>query len=62
VEFVTPLSNDEDHVDAYHDDKPLHYRTMDNILGDQLVPGLAMHNFKGGAAPSARRRRAPLLR
>jgi len=32
VEFATLLSNDEDRVDAYHDDKPLCYRIMDNIL------------------------------
>jgi len=34
VEFATPLSGDEDRVDAYHDDEPLRYRTMDNILGN----------------------------
>ena len=34
VEFTTPLSDDEDRVDAYHDDEPLHYRTLDNIFGD----------------------------
>jgi hypothetical protein len=34
VEFATPLSDDEDHVDDYHDDEPLCYRTLDNIIGD----------------------------
>jgi hypothetical protein len=29
VEFATPLSNDEDRVDAYYDDEPLRYRTLD---------------------------------
>jgi hypothetical protein len=43
VEFATPLSN-EDCVDAYNDDEPLRY--MDNILGDQPVPGVAMHDFE----------------
>ena len=43
VEFATPLSNDEDCVDAYHDDEPLRYRTVDNIFGDQPIPRLAMH-------------------
>ena len=47
MELITSLSNDEDHVDAYHDDEPLHYRTMDNIFGDQPVPGLATHDFEG---------------
>jgi hypothetical protein len=34
VEFATPLSDDEDRVDAYHDDEPLCYCTLDNIFGD----------------------------
>lgn len=46
VEFATPLSNDEDRVDAYHDDEPLRYRTVDNILGDQPVPGMAVHDVE----------------
>lgn len=35
VEFTIPLSNDEDRANAYHNDKPLGYRTMDNILSNQ---------------------------
>jgi len=50
VEFVTLLSNDEDRVDAYHDGEPLRYRTVEDILGEQPVPGLVPH---GGAAPDA---------
>ena len=46
VEFATPLSDDEDRADAYHDDEPLRYRTLDNIFGDQPVPGLAVHDFE----------------
>jgi hypothetical protein len=46
VEFATSLSDDEDHVDAYHEDEPLCYRTLDNIFGDQPIPRLAMHDFK----------------
>jgi len=46
VEFATPLSDDEDRVNAYHDDEPLLYRTLDNIFGDQPVPGLAVHDFE----------------
>ena len=46
MEFATPLSNDEDRVDAYHDDEVLRYHTMDNIFGDQPVPGLAMYDFE----------------
>jgi hypothetical protein len=34
VEFATPLSHDEERIDAYHDGEPLRYRTMENLLGD----------------------------
>ena len=46
MEFATPLSHDEDRVDAYHDGEPLRYRTMDNILGELPVPGLAQRDFE----------------
>jgi len=46
VEFATPLSGDEDRVDVYHDDEPLRYHTMDNILGNQPVPRLVVHDFE----------------
>jgi hypothetical protein len=40
------LSNDEDRVDTYHDSVPLRYRTLDNILGDQPVPEMVVHDFE----------------
>jgi hypothetical protein len=46
VEFTTPLSHDEERIDAYHDSEPLRYRTMENLLGDQPVPGLASHDLE----------------
>jgi hypothetical protein len=46
VEFATPLSHDEEHIDAYHDGEPLRYRTMANLLDDQSVPGLAPHDLE----------------
>jgi hypothetical protein len=46
VEFGTPLSHDEERIDAYHDGEPLRYRTMENLLGDQPVPGLAPHDLE----------------
>jgi hypothetical protein len=46
VEFATPLSHDEERIDAYHDGEPLRYRTMKNLLGDQPVPGLAPHDLE----------------
>jgi hypothetical protein len=46
VEIATPLSNDEDRVDAYHDDEPLRYCTMDNIFGDQPIPRLVTHDLE----------------
>jgi hypothetical protein len=45
-EFATPLSHDEERIDAYHDDKPLRYRMMENLLGDQPVPGLTPHDLE----------------
>jgi hypothetical protein len=47
VEFVTPLSHDEEHIDACYDSEPLRYRTMEDILGDQTVPGLVPHDLDG---------------
>jgi hypothetical protein len=46
VEFATPLSHDEERIDAYHDGEPLRYRTMENLLDDQPVPGLAPHDLE----------------
>jgi hypothetical protein len=46
VEFSTPLSHDEEHIDAYHDGEPLQYRTMENLLGDQSVSGLVPPNLE----------------
>jgi hypothetical protein len=46
VEFATPLPHDEERIDAYHDDESLRYRTMENLLGDQPVPGLAPHDLE----------------
>jgi hypothetical protein len=44
VEFATLLSHDEERIDAYHDGEPLRYHTMENLLGDQSVSGLAPHD------------------
>jgi hypothetical protein len=46
VEFATPLSHNELHIDAYHDGEPLQYHTMENLLGDQPVLGLAPHDLE----------------
>jgi hypothetical protein len=46
VEFVTPLSHDEDRVDAYHDSEPLRYCTVVDILGGQPVPGPVPHDVE----------------
>jgi hypothetical protein len=40
VVFATPLSHDEEHIDACYDGEPLWYHTMEDLLGDQPVPGL----------------------
>jgi hypothetical protein len=46
VEFATPLSHDKERIDAYHDGELLRYRTMENLLGDQAVPGLVPHDLE----------------
>jgi hypothetical protein len=46
VKFATLLSHDEECIDAYHDGEPLRYRTMENLLGDQSVPGLVPHDLE----------------
>ena len=46
VEFATPLSHDEERIDAYHDGEQLRYRTMEDLLGDQPVPGLVPRNLE----------------
>src|SRR6185437_14231234 len=46
VEFATPLTHDEERIDAYHDGEPLRYRTMEDLLGDQPVPGLVPHDLE----------------
>jgi hypothetical protein len=45
-EFATPLSYDEERIDVYHDGEPLWYRTMENLLDDQSVPGLVAHDLE----------------
>jgi hypothetical protein len=46
VEFATPLSHDEERIDAYYDGELLRYRKMEDLLGDQPVPGLASHDLE----------------
>jgi hypothetical protein len=45
-EFVTPLENDEEQLDAAHGESPVRYRAYDNIIGaGEHVPGLAVCNL-----------------
>jgi hypothetical protein len=46
VQFATPHSHDEERIDAYHEGEPLRYRTMENLLGDQPVSGLILHDLE----------------
>ena len=46
MEFATPLSHDEERVGTYHDGEPLRYRMMEDLLGDQPVPGLVPHDLE----------------
>jgi hypothetical protein len=45
-ELATPLSHDAERIDVYHDSEPLRYRTMENLLSDQPVPGLVPHDLE----------------
>jgi hypothetical protein len=54
VEFATPLSHDEELIDAYNNDESLRYCTMENLLDDQSVPGLAPSRSRGTVASSMR--------
>jgi hypothetical protein len=47
VEFATPLSHDEECIYVCYDGEPLRYRMMEDLLGDQSVPGLVPHNLEG---------------
>jgi hypothetical protein len=47
VEFATPLTHGEERIDACYDGKPLWYRTMEDLLGNQPVPGLVPHDLAG---------------
>jgi hypothetical protein len=45
-EFVTPLKNDEERLDAAHRESHVRYRAYDNIIGaGEHVPGLAARNL-----------------
>jgi hypothetical protein len=46
MEFATPLPHDEECIDAYHDGEPLRCRMMENLLGDQPVPGPVPHDLE----------------
>lgn len=46
MKFASPLTHDEERIDAYHSGEPLRYRTMDNLLGDQPVPGLVPRDLE----------------
>uniref|UniRef100_I1P071 Reverse transcriptase Ty1/copia-type domain-containing protein n=1 Tax=Oryza glaberrima TaxID=4538 RepID=I1P071_ORYGL len=46
VEFATPLSHDKEHIDAYHDGELPRYCTMEDLLGDQSVPGLVPRDLE----------------
>jgi hypothetical protein len=45
VEFATPLSHNEERIDACYDGELLWYRTMKDLLSDQPVLGLVPHDL-----------------
>jgi hypothetical protein len=46
VEFATPLSHDEERINAFHNGEPLWYHMMENLLNDQPVPGVVPHDLE----------------
>lgn len=44
--FVSPPPNDVERVDASHDEMPLRYRGINNVLGPATVPGQAPCEFQ----------------
>ena len=44
-EFMSPLANDDEWVEASHEDTPLRYRVINNMIGVALVPGQAACEF-----------------
>jgi hypothetical protein len=42
TEFATPISDDEERLDTFHEDSPVRYRRMDQVIGDELNPGQAV--------------------
>jgi hypothetical protein len=47
VEFATPPSHNDERINACYDGESLLYHTMEDLLGDQLVPGLVPHDPEG---------------
>jgi hypothetical protein len=45
IEHVTPLENDSERVDAYHDGEELRYRKIHDIIGNQPTPLPALRLF-----------------
>jgi hypothetical protein len=49
IEFATPISDDdEERLDAFHEDSPMQYHRMDQVIGDEPNPGQAVRNACAG--------------
>jgi hypothetical protein len=42
VKFVTLINGDEECLDVFHEDSPVRYRHMNQVIGDKPVPGQAV--------------------
>ena len=40
-----PPADDDDRPNAAHGDTPVRYRMVENLIGEELVPGLAPRNL-----------------
>jgi hypothetical protein len=41
LEFTSSPTDIDEYVDTFHDDEEVHFRRVDNIVGNGGVPGLA---------------------
>lgn len=44
-EFFTPPADDDDQLDVAHGDTPVRCRKIENLIGEEPVPGLAPRNL-----------------
>jgi hypothetical protein len=55
-EFTMPIEDDEDKLDAFHNESPIHYQRIDNVIDNNLlVPGQTQRVLAPGRRGRLRR-------